>query len=147
MTSGGREPRLATFALLGVAPAGVSFDGATSVLTVAAAPAQQIDLHGKPRFQVDDTSAALAGDLKLNFPQIEYVARLSNAGFPPAIRRGDVSMSEPGAANVDPDFFKVLPMPAVAGTDSVQGARPPQACALPETARARVRPRWSRNIP
>ncbi len=75
---------------------------------------QVITAPGKPKVDMDDSSAALADDLKLEFPQIEYTAR-SAAGFPPAVRRGDVSVSELQFVWVDPDFFKVLPVPVIAG--------------------------------
>jgi putative ABC transport system permease protein len=76
---------------------------------------QTITAQDKPPFKMDYTSARLADDLKLDFPQFQYVARLAASGFPPVIRRGDVSISERLFASVDPDFFKILPMPAVAG--------------------------------
>jgi putative ABC transport system permease protein len=76
---------------------------------------ESIFAHDKPKFEIDFSSARLADDLKLDFPQIQYAARLAASGFPPVIRRGDVSMSERHFASVDPDFFKVLPLPAIAG--------------------------------
>src|SRR4051794_14175796 len=76
---------------------------------------QSVTPHDKPKFTMDYTSGRLADDLKLEFPQIQYAARLANAGFPPVIRRGDISISERLFASADPDFFKVLPLPAVAG--------------------------------
>jgi putative ABC transport system permease protein len=76
---------------------------------------QTIMPRDKPKTQLDYTSARLADDLKLDFPQIQYVARLSSASYPPAIRRGNVSVSEQAFAFADPDFFKVMPMPVVAG--------------------------------
>jgi len=76
---------------------------------------QAIMPHDKPKTELDYTPARLADDLKLDFPQIQYAARLSNSGFPPVIRRGNLSVSEQNFACADPDFFKVMPMPAVAG--------------------------------
>ncbi|WP_372786154.1 FtsX-like permease family protein [Phenylobacterium sp.] len=76
---------------------------------------QAIVPHDKPKMELDYTSGRLAEDLKLDFPQIQYVARISNSGFPPVIRRGNLSVSEQAFACADPDFFKVMPMPAVAG--------------------------------
>ncbi|HEX5264872.1 MAG TPA: ABC transporter permease, partial [Phenylobacterium sp.] len=76
---------------------------------------QKIKLHNKPMLDIDDSSANLAADLKLDFPQIEYTARMAPAGFPPTVKRGAVSVSERLFAWVDPDFFKVMPMPVVAG--------------------------------
>jgi putative ABC transport system permease protein len=75
---------------------------------------QTVTAPGKPPFTMDDTSAVLAADLKPRFPQIEYLARYANGGFP-SVRRGDVSISERSFAWVDPDFFKILPLPAIAG--------------------------------
>src|ERR1700735_2596256 len=40
---------------------------------------QTIMPRDKPKTQLDYTSARLADDLKLDFPQIQYVARLSSA--------------------------------------------------------------------
>src|SRR5579862_7857722 len=76
---------------------------------------QKVKPHHKPLVDMDDSSANLAADLKLDFPQIEYTARMAPAGFPPTVRREGVSVSERSFAWVDPDFFKVMPMPAVAG--------------------------------
>lgn len=76
---------------------------------------QAIIPHDKPKITMDFSSGRLADDLKLDFPQIQYTARLSNSGFPPTLRHGAISISEQPFAYADPDFFKVLPMPAVAG--------------------------------
>lgn len=69
----------------------------------------------KPSRDIDNTSSLLAGELKLQLPQIEYVARLANNGFPPTVRRGDATFSEQGFYWADPDLFKAMPMPTVAG--------------------------------
>jgi putative ABC transport system permease protein len=75
---------------------------------------QKVTPQNKPPLDMDLSSGRLADDFKLDFPQIQYIARLYAGGFPPAIRHGDVSISETfGWA--DPDFFKVMPVPAVAG--------------------------------
>ena len=58
------------------------------------------------------TSGILAGPLKLAFPEVQYVARLS-AGRP-FLKRGDVANPE-AAVWVSPDFFKVMPYPVLAG--------------------------------
>src|SRR6185437_10150408 len=63
----------------------------------------------------DQTPAAIAELLKLDFPQIEYAARFSKSGFPPALRRGDISIAERAFAWVDPDFLKIVQVTAVAG--------------------------------
>lgn len=76
---------------------------------------QTIIPQDKPVSNLDYTPARLADDLKLDFPQIQYAARLATNGFPAVIRHGDVSVSDQGFNWVDPDFFRVLPMPIVAG--------------------------------
>ena len=58
------------------------------------------------------TSGILAGPLKLAFPEVEYVARLT-AGRP-SLKRGDVATPD-SAVWVSPDFFKVMPYPVLAG--------------------------------
>ncbi|HEX3364238.1 FtsX-like permease family protein [Phenylobacterium sp.] len=80
---------------------------------------QLITAPDKPQVDMDVSSAHLADDLKLEFPQIEYTARTA-AGFPPTVRRGDVSVSELQFVWADPDFFKILPVPVVAG-DAAHG--------------------------
>lgn len=76
---------------------------------------QTILPHDKPKITIDFTSGRLADDLKLEFPQIQYTARATNSAFPPVLRRGEVTISQQSFVYADPDFFKVLPMPAVAG--------------------------------
>jgi putative ABC transport system permease protein len=94
---------------------------------------QVIVARGKPKMDLDFSSALLAADLKLDFPQIQYAARLTNSGFPPVIRRGDVSVSEQAFAYADPDFFKVMPMPAIAG-DPATALDAPDSVVLTRTA-------------
>jgi putative ABC transport system permease protein len=76
---------------------------------------QTIRPRGKPLFRLDDSSAPLAADLKLQIPQVEYAARMASSGFPPTVRRGDVAISERGFIWADPDFLKAVPLPAIAG--------------------------------
>ncbi len=76
---------------------------------------ESLETQAKPKYSIDFTSGRLSADLKPVLPGVQYYARLGASGFPPVIRRGDVSMSERLFASVDPDFFKVLPMPVVAG--------------------------------
>jgi putative ABC transport system permease protein len=75
---------------------------------------EQIRGVGQP-INSDATPEEIADLLKLDFPQAQYVARLTGGGLPPAIRRGDINVAERSFDWVDPDFFKVMPMPAVAG--------------------------------
>jgi len=92
----------------------------------------------------DVTSARIAGDLKLYFPQIQYTARLATiAGFPPNIRRGDINVSERAFGWADPDFFKVMPVPAVAG-DPAMALEAPDAVVL---SRAGARKYFGRDAP
>ncbi|HLY80301.1 MAG TPA: FtsX-like permease family protein, partial [Caulobacteraceae bacterium] len=63
----------------------------------------------------DQTPGGLADLLKLDFPEIQSVARFRNSGYPPAIRRGDISIAERGFIWADPDFFKIVLVPTVAG--------------------------------
>jgi putative ABC transport system permease protein len=104
---------------------------------------QTVVAHDKPKFDMDYTSGRLADDLKLEFPQIQYAARLTGTGFPPVIRRGDFSMSERLFAWADPDFFKIMPMPAVAG-DPATALDAPDGVVL---TRAVARKFFSRDAP
>ena len=61
------------------------------------------------------TPMMMARPLALDFPQIEAVARLSPAYFPPTVRRGDVTAGEQKLFWGDPGLFGVLPLPVVAG--------------------------------
>ena len=61
------------------------------------------------------TPMMLARPLALDFPEMEAVARLSPSYFPPNVRRGDFTASERNVFWGDPSFFKVLPLPALAG--------------------------------
>jgi putative ABC transport system permease protein len=104
---------------------------------------QTFTAHNKPPFDFDDTSGRLAEDLKLDFPQIQYAARLAGSGFPPVVRRGSVSVSERLFNWADPDFFKVMPMPAVAG-DPGTALEAPDALVL---SRAAARKYFGRDAP
>jgi len=72
----------------------------------------------------ETTPGALADLMKLDFPQLQYVARLSGGTYPPALRRGDISISERRFIWVDPDFFKIIAPPAVAGDPATALAAP-----------------------
>lgn len=104
---------------------------------------QVVKQHDKPPLDMDNSSAILARDLMLDFPQIQYVARLAGAGFPPVIRRGEVTLSERAFLWADPDFFKVLPLPAVAG-DPRTALDAPDAVVL---TRAAARKYFGRDAP
>jgi putative ABC transport system permease protein len=68
---------------------------------------------GKPT-EAPYTPTRLAAALKLDFPQIQ-VARFATQGFPPEVKHGDVSAAEQGIEWADPDFFRIMPMPTLAG--------------------------------
>jgi len=87
----------------------------------------------KPKWTQVVTAARLADDLKLDFPQIQYTARMVGLSFPPVIRRGTLSVSEQAFASVDPDFFKVMPLPLVAG-DPATALDGPDGLVLTRTA-------------
>jgi putative ABC transport system permease protein len=61
------------------------------------------------------TPAALAAALRLDFPQMDLVARYAVGGFPPEVRHGEISAAEQGVEWVDPTFFQIMTMPKVAG--------------------------------
>lgn len=61
------------------------------------------------------TQIKLVHSLKGDFPDVQYAARLAPSYFPPTVRHGDTSDSEQGVYWADPDFFRVMPLPAVAG--------------------------------
>jgi putative ABC transport system permease protein len=63
----------------------------------------------------DSTPAMLASALKLDFPQVQFAARLTSGNFPPSVRRGNFSAAERNLAWADPDFFRVMPMATIAG--------------------------------
>ncbi len=61
----------------------------------------------------DPTRSDVAGLLKLDFPQVEETTRLVAAQ--PIVRRGNVEAVEPRVFWADPNLFKVLRLPVVAG--------------------------------
>lgn len=91
----------------------------------------------------DTTTADLADQLKLDFPQIQYTARLIGTGFPPAVRRGDINVGEQNFIWADPDVFKVMPVPAVAG-DPATALEAPDAVVL---SRSGARKYFGRDAP
>jgi putative ABC transport system permease protein len=70
---------------------------------------------GERAIESDVTPMMLAPALKLDFRQVQYAARLSTANFPPSVQRGNFSAAEPNLGWADPDFFRVMPMPTIAG--------------------------------
>lgn len=76
---------------------------------------QTIQLGSETPRSVDYTPIVLADALRLDFPQLEIVARAAAAGFPPAVRRGEITAAEQGVTWADPAFFRLMPVPALAG--------------------------------
>jgi putative ABC transport system permease protein len=81
----------------------------------------------------DYTPEGVADLLKLDFPQIQYVARTAGGGFPPAIRHGDINLAERNFNWVDPDFFKIFQVKAVAGNPGA-ALEAPDALVLTKSA-------------
>jgi putative ABC transport system permease protein len=73
-----------------------------------------MDIHmpGAKPTQADTITGMVAGQLRLDFPQVERTARLEIHSV--GVRRGEMEAIEP-IAWADPDFFRVLPMPVLAG--------------------------------
>ena len=70
---------------------------------------------GQPPNTYDIGPSVLASQIRAGFAGAETIARLDE-DFPPVkARPGDTADTERAFAWVDPDFFKVLPLPALAG--------------------------------
>lgn len=76
---------------------------------------QTMSIPGSAPIESSTTPMMLARPLQLDFREIEAVARLSAAYFPPVVRRGDFAATERFVFWGDPTFFRVFPLPAVAG--------------------------------
>ncbi|HZZ67772.1 MAG TPA: ABC transporter permease, partial [Phenylobacterium sp.] len=73
-----------------------------------------ITVNGGKPVETTYSPTKLAAALRLDFPQIQ-VARFAAQGFPPEVRHGDISAAEQGVEWADPDFFRMMPMPTLAG--------------------------------
>ncbi len=62
-----------------------------------------------------DTEVWTAPLLKAQFPEIQDAARLTKAYFPPLVQRGLVKIGEQQFMWADPNIFRVLPVPVLAG--------------------------------
>jgi putative ABC transport system permease protein len=76
---------------------------------------ERIDFPGERPLLTDVASVRVAPALKLDFPQVQYAARITGQDLPVTVRRGDFVASEPNFTWADPDFFRVMPLPVVAG--------------------------------
>src|SRR5665213_2113008 len=75
-----------------------------------------LEQPGQPASPADQTQSAIAGQLRAVFPGAQAIARLME-DFPSNVRHrpGDTGVSERNFAWTDPDFFKVFPLPVLAG--------------------------------
>jgi putative ABC transport system permease protein len=65
----------------------------------------------KPR-AIDSTISSVAGNFRLDFPEAEQVARFTVTGT--SLKRGDDAIQE-NVAWADPGFFRIMPLPVLAG--------------------------------
>src|SRR5215469_5120119 len=65
----------------------------------------------KPR-AIEGTVSSVAGNFRLDFPEAEQVARFTSTGG--SVKKGDVATPEQ-IVWADPGFFKIMPLPALAG--------------------------------
>jgi putative ABC transport system permease protein len=75
----------------------------------------------------------LATKMSVQFPQIETVARIMTTGNPTHIRHEQVEADETGFLWVDPSFFQVMPLKALAG-DLQTALATPDSVVLTRTA-------------
>jgi putative ABC transport system permease protein len=76
---------------------------------------QVVTLSGGKSTDSVYTPTKLAAALRLDFPEMDTVARFAIQGFPPEVRRGEISAAEQGVEWADPEFFRLMPMPTLAG--------------------------------
>lgn len=98
---------------------------------------------GAPVNETDFTPMMLAPAMKLEFNEIALTARLSPTYFPPTVRRGDITAGEQKMFWADPDFFRVIPLPAIAG-DLATSLEAPDAIVL---TRSMARKYFGRDTP
>ncbi|HEY3889853.1 MAG TPA: ABC transporter permease [Caulobacteraceae bacterium] len=76
---------------------------------------ERIEYPGERPVLTDSSSVRVGPALKAEFPQIQYAARLTGKDLPATVKRGDFTASESNLTWADPDFFRVMPLPVVAG--------------------------------
>jgi putative ABC transport system permease protein len=76
---------------------------------------ERIDFPGERPLLTDVSSVRVGPAMKLDFPQVQYAARVTGQDLPATVKRGNFVSSESNFTWVDPDFFRVMPLPAVAG--------------------------------
>jgi putative ABC transport system permease protein len=85
----------------------------------------------KPR-PTDVTQSAAAADLKLDFPEVETTARVAASQI---LLKQDAAVTQEWTAWVDPDFFKIMPFPVLAGDLDAALAAPDGLVLTRQTAR------------
>ena len=85
----------------------------------------------------------LAAKLSARFPQIETVARIMTPNNAPHLRHGQVEADEAAFLWVDPSFFRVMPLEAIAG-DLQTALATPDSVVLTRTA---ARKYFGRDMP
>jgi putative ABC transport system permease protein len=91
-----------------------------------------VTFPGAKPAQFDATAPMVGGLMKLDLPEIEYAARLE--GSHAVIRKGDVTTQQ-DLAWADPDFFKAMAMPVLAGDPNAAMAAPDGLVLTREAAR------------
>ena len=76
---------------------------------------------GAPPLPIDATLPNIAAAMKLDYPSIDAIARLAQRGSD--VRVGAIETAE-NITWADPDFFKVMPLPVIAGDPIATLARP-----------------------
>ena len=75
---------------------------------------QVVHYASDPTLKTASSQPALAARLKEAFPEFAAVARMTGAPFS-AVRHGQAGGREEYLMSADPDLFKVMPLPAIAG--------------------------------
>ena len=88
-----------------------------------------ISQPGEKTAILDDTPTMVAPALKLDFPQIQWTARLTGLSAPTTVRRGNIIATEQNLTWADPNFFRVMPLTAVAG-DLASALDPPDGMVI-----------------
>jgi putative ABC transport system permease protein len=85
----------------------------------------------KPR-PLDVVQANAAANMKLDFPEVRYAARLSTSQS--VLKRGDATTNDP-ISWADPDFFRIMSYPVLAGDPNAAMAAPDSLVLTVEAAR------------
>ena len=91
-----------------------------------------ITFPGAKPAQFDSTAPMVGSLMKLDIPEIQHAARLE--GSHAVIRRGDVTIQQ-DLGWADPDFFRVMTMPVLAGDPDAAMAAPDGLVLTREAAR------------